>query len=62
VTITTETNVTVEDGAFKVLMGKGMTSLYYKGQEKFVFHTAEIKQIISLFNAGLEELEAKIES
>ena len=38
-------------------MGKGLTSFYYKGVEKFVFRTNEIPDVIAMLQAAKDALD-----
>ncbi len=54
--ITKDTNIICIDGDFKVLMGKGMTTFYFKEREKFVFYTKEIDKLIQMLQASKVKL------
>lgn len=49
------TSVNVSEGDFELRLGTTLTSLYFKGQEKFVFKTAELPVIVALINEGLKQ-------
>lgn len=60
-TITKNTTVTVEDGNLRILMGKGLTSLYMIGsmceRELFVLRTTgEIDRLMEMLQAAKETL------
>ena len=48
--------VTCSDGELEVLMGKGMTSIRLKGQDKMVLYTREVNQLISILQAAATDL------
>src|SRR5512137_2046412 len=43
--VTKDLHVTVKEGDLELHMGKALSSFHYKGQEKFVFRTAEIEPL-----------------
>lgn len=48
--------VYLTEGELEVRMGRAMTSVYLKGQEKMVLYTREVDTLIELLNKGKEEL------
>lgn len=52
--------VTCVEKEFKIVMGKGLTSLSYQGQEKFVFRTDEWDTIFAMVTAAKEKLNEKV--
>ena len=55
-------HVEVSDGELEVRMGRALTSIYFKGQEKAVFRANEIDTLISLLQKGKEELATFMKS
>lgn len=56
--VTKDLHVTVKDGDLELHMGKALSSFHYKGQEKFVFRTAEIEPLAKILMDGKKELDA----
>ena len=54
--ITKNTIVTCKNGDMELRMGNGLTSFYFKGQEKFVFRTNELDKFIEMVQASKLEL------
>lgn len=52
-------SVTCTEGDFRIVMGKCLTTLYYKGQEKFVFRNSELDIIFEMVKAAKEKLNEK---
>ena len=50
--------VTVSEGDLQLKMGKALTTFTYKGQDKFVFKTAELKTLFELAEAAAEKLNS----
>jgi hypothetical protein len=46
--------VTVKDGDLEIRRGKALTSLYYKGVEKFTFRTPELDILVEMIKAAKE--------
>jgi coproporphyrinogen III oxidase-like Fe-S oxidoreductase len=55
--ISKDITVTCKDGDLEVRMGKRLTSIYFKGVEKFVFHDEEIDKLIAMLQASKEKLK-----
>lgn len=58
-TITKDTILHIDDGDFSIKSGKGMTSIYFKKQEKLVLYTTEIDKIIKMLEECKKEWEVK---
>jgi len=56
--VTKDIHVTVKEGDMELHMGKALSSFHYKGQEKFVFRTAEIEPLAEMLLNGKRELDA----
>ena len=52
--------VYVKQGDLEFRMGKALTSFYYKGQEKFVFRTPEVPDVILLLQKAKEEVDKSV--
>jgi len=50
--ITSDTTITASEGELEVRMGKGMTSVYVKKQEKLVLYTNEVSTLIQLLQTA----------
>ena len=46
-------------GDIELRMGKGLTGLYFKGVEKFVFRTAEMHELGKMIPAALAALKER---
>lgn len=47
----------IDDGDFSIKSGKGMTSIYFKKQEKLVLYTTELDKIIKMLEECKKEWE-----
>jgi hypothetical protein len=54
--ITKDIIVICKDGDFTIKMGAGMTSIYFKNQEKLVLYAKEIDKIIEMLQISKEKL------
>ncbi len=60
--ITSDTTITASEGELEVRMGKGMTSVYVKKQEKLVLYTNEVSTLIQLLQTANTKLnEVKVQ-
>lgn len=56
--VTKDLLVTVRDGDLELRMGKALSTFSYKGQDKFVFRTAEIEPLAKMLLDGKKEMDA----
>jgi hypothetical protein len=56
--VTKELSVTIKDGDLELRVGRIMSSFAYKGQDKFMFYTRELKPLCGMIEAGMKDIEA----
>lgn len=54
-----DTILHIDDGDFSIKSGKGMTSIYFKKQEKLVVYTTELDKIIKMLEECRKEWATK---
>lgn len=53
-----DVNITVTEGDLELRIGKALSTFTYKGQDRFVFRTAELAPLAEMIKAGKAELDA----
>ncbi len=48
-------SVTVKEADLEIRMGKALTTLAYKGVDKFVFRTSELDTLVEMIKAAKEK-------
>jgi hypothetical protein len=55
--VTKDIHIHCTEGDLELRIGKTLTTFAYKGQDKFVFRTAELESLVAMLQQGKKELD-----